>query len=598
LDGCQLDECQLLLSVWSGEMLAVRQMSKIDDLARSLAERTSPAGTPGRRRAQPTDLDQIARVFAAPMSRRRVFRLGAAAAGASLFTLPSRAHAQADDDPCPTCASRPGTQPCCVRFGNGLARVAIGQCYDPNTQECCTGTSPDDGLPTAWICSQGTTCAGDGRCVCRRQLCGGVCCAEDEDCIVEDLFTPDNDLCAKRCPPGQNHCRSLQSGFGAEPGECCPSFQNCCGDGCCLGRCCKKGGEAWCCEDTNICSDIPGLCGCPQSQRCGQNCCEPGAVCCRVSLAGELGGRRLGAAAYVCCSPGLEKELLDALEKFLHLEPLPLWGEAAGASGQAARRQRARASASAGAADALVALGAVQGRGALAADLLRSGRPDSSYRKPVKAGKPALTPVAPGPGLDAAAAQALNKLLAAEARAWALLNAAATAYARSLGAIRASNVRAARGQARAYGKFAGKAAKALRPIPRLRAAAAAALQGGGTPEVTVTARQVADFQAAVRRGGLPADLRARLTQLGLGRAEQRKVARLIVGTDPQRVAGDVLIAPLANASRRSAVAKLSTLLARQAARSRTRPITVSKRRPRNVRGTAPRPHTSQSSRRR
>ena len=579
-------------------MLALRQMSRIDDLARSLAERPSPAGLPDRSRADSSDptLDRIARVLAAPMSRRRAFGLAAAAAGASLFPMPSRAYAQGADDPCPTCASRPGTLPCCLRLGNGLAKVAVGQCYNPQTEECCTGPGSYDGQPTAWICSEGTTCSGSG-CACRRQLCGGSCCADDEDCIVEDLFNPDDDLCAKKCPPGQSHCRSIQSGFGAAPGECCPSFSNCCGDGCCLGRCCKKGGEAWCCEDTDICSDTPGFCGCPQSQRCGNQCCEAGSVCCRVSVAGELMGRHFGVGRYTCCSPGLEKELLDALEKFLHLEPLPLWGGGAGASGQAAQRQRARVAAS-GAADALVALGAVQSLGALAADRLRSGSPDSRYRHPVKADKPALAPVAPGPGLDAAAAQALNKLLAAEARAWALLDAAATAFARSLGAIRASNVRAARGQARAYGQFAGKAAKALRPVPGLRAAAAAALQSGGTPEVNMTARQVADYQAAVRRGGLPADLRARLTQLGLGRTEQRKVARLILGTEPERVAGDVLIAPLADASRRAALARLAKLLARQAARSRTRPITVSNRRPRNVRGTAPRPHTSQSSRRR
>lgn len=573
-------------------------MSRIDDLARSLAERPSPADV-SRVRAQSRDpaLDRVARVLAAPLSRRRVFRLAAAAAGTSLFTLPSRAHAQAADDPCPTCADRPGTMPCCRRLGGGLAKVAVGQCYDPKTEECCFGPDPYDGQPTAWICSEGTTCAGSG-CVCRRPLCGGTCCPEDEDCHVEDPFSPDSDICAKKCPPGQYHCPSTQSGFGTQAGECCSAFQNCCGDGCCRGNCCKKGGAAWCCDDTDICSDIPGFCGCPQSQRCGSLCCEAGAVCCRASVAGELAGRHVGVGHYTCCSPGLEKELRDALEKLLHLEPLPLWGEAASASGQATRRPRARAATADGAADALVALEAVKSLGALAADRLRSGRPDSRYRHPVKADKPALAPVAPGPGLDAAGAQALNKLLAAEARAWSLLNAAAAAYARSLGAIRASNVRAARSQARSYGRFAGKAAKALRPLPRLRAAAVAGLQAAGTPEVNVTARQVADFQASVRSGGLPADLRARLTQLGLGRAEQTNVARLILAKEPQRVAGDILIAPLADASRSAALAKLAKQLAGQAARSRRRPITVSNRRPRKVRGRTPRPHTSQSSRRR
>ena len=178
-------------------------MSRIDDLARSLAERPSPADV-SRVRAQSRDpaLDRVARVLAAPLSRRRVFRLAAAAAGTSLFTLPSRAHAQAADDPCPTCADRPGTMPCCRRLGGGLAKVAVGQCYDPKTEECCFGPDPYDGQPTAWICSEGTTCAGSGGCA-GRPLCGGTCCPEDEDCHVEDPFSPDSDICAKKCPPGQ-----------------------------------------------------------------------------------------------------------------------------------------------------------------------------------------------------------------------------------------------------------------------------------------------------------------------------------------------------------------------------------------------------------
>ena len=60
------------------------------------------------------------------MSRRHALRLAAAAAGTSLIALPSRAHAQAADDPCPTCASRPGTVPCCRRLGGGLSYVLTG----------------------------------------------------------------------------------------------------------------------------------------------------------------------------------------------------------------------------------------------------------------------------------------------------------------------------------------------------------------------------------------------------------------------------------------------------------------------------------------
>jgi hypothetical protein len=216
----------------------------------------------------------------------------------------------------------------------------------------------------------------------------------------------------------------------------------------------------------------------------------------------------------------------------------------------------------------------------------------------VRARKPALAPISAGPGLDATAAQALNKLLSAEARAWTLVHAAAQAHARSLGAIRAHNARAAVSQARASGRFSAQAAKALRPLPGLRKAAASALQTAGTPEVTLSARQVLAFQGSVRRGGLPADLRARLNQLGLDSSDQKRIRALILGKEPERGSGSILIRPLADASTRATLGRLARLFARRAAHSRKQPITVSKAGPRTVRGTSPRRHTSQSLRRR
>jgi hypothetical protein len=102
------------------------------------------------------------------MPRRSALRLvgGALVAAGTSGLLPSRARA-GGGDPCPTCADRPGTLPCCARFGNGLAHVAIGQCYDPNTQQCCIGPSASDpGTPTAWICSRCDTCGADGAQLC------------------------------------------------------------------------------------------------------------------------------------------------------------------------------------------------------------------------------------------------------------------------------------------------------------------------------------------------------------------------------------------------------------------------------------------------
>jgi hypothetical protein len=240
-----------------------------------------------------------------------------------------------------------------------------------------------------------------------------------------------------------------------------------------------------------------------------------------------------------------------------------------------------------------VAIGAVADLAVLAYDSIKNPRPDSAYRRAVKAPRVALRPVAPGAGLDAAAAQALSKLLIAEARAWALIYAAAVARMRALGAIKARNMKAARGQARASATFAAGAAKALRRVPRLRTAALAALQSSGTPEVRVTANQVRSFQSSVRSDGLPADLRARLSQLGLSAAEKRRVAKLIVARRGDARDRNVLVEPLASDSQQAALRTLVRKLGRFAAATRRRPISASKPGPAKVR--ARRPHTSESS---
>jgi hypothetical protein len=296
---------------------------------------------------------------------------------------------------------------------------------------------------------------------------------------------------------------------------------------------------------------------------------------------------------YSCCQPGLERDLLDHLESIPPIFPFGGFFQSAFAAG--ARRQLGRAAAAPGSADALDALAGVANLAALASDRLRSGRPDSRYRRPVRARKPSPARISPGPGLDAAAAAALDKLVSAEARAWTLVDAAAIAHARSLGAIRADDAKAAVSQARASGRFSAAAAKALRPVPRLRKAAAAALEGAGTAEVSVTSREVLAFQDSVRRNGLPADMRARLTQLRLGKSDQKRVSKLILASRPESGTGNVLIAPLVSASILANLDELAKLFARRAARSRKQPITVSKVRPRTVKGTSPRRHTSQAS---
>jgi hypothetical protein len=566
-------------------------------------------------------LDEIAVALTAPMSRRRAMRLTLGAAATAYLGLPAgRASAQRPCKRTPVC--EPGTRVCVASRPDGCPG-----CCTPS-EKCCVG-APDNantaccdeafgydcgplnfyGTPSC-ACKPENTCQGindpiccrpEEKCivrggqepVCCKQPCGKEeCCFENEDCVMGERLAPDTDFCAKPCGAGQFHCPGS--------GKCCDHNEECCGDGCCSGKCCRGGGSRWCCPGTLVCGSSPGQCGCPGGHRCGEDCCPAGSECCRLSFSTDIlrrfGGPRIGAARYSCCSPGLEKELLDGLES-LPSPPVSAFF-ASSASGAGARRQRGRVAASPGSADALDALAGVANLAALASDRFRSGRPDSRYRRPVRARKLALAPISPGPGIDATAARALNKLLSAEARAWTLVDAAAQAHARSLGAIRAHNASAAVSQARASGRFSAQAAKALRPLPGLRKAAAAALQSAGTPEVTISAREVLAFQSSVRRGGLPADLRARLTQLGLGGADQKRIRALILGREPERSSGSILIGPLANASTRATLGKLAKLFARRAAQSRKQPITVSKPGPHTVRGTSPRRHTSQSLRRR
>lgn len=538
-------------------------MSRIDDLARRSALRSRRVGA----------VNGLALALASPISRRRAFRLAAVAAGTSVFGLRTES-AQACAS-CPQMFDPPNwTQFCGYAVGVGCKFVCC-----PPEQECCTAEGgvkcckTDEGYECGPVVNDIPTC----RC---KTPCYADCCRPGEECVITDPEDGQG-FCDPGCDPGRTRC-------AWSPYVCCPHDYPCCGEGCCdpIFTCCSGQGSGerrndTCCGPGYVCDTSSAFpeCQCLGPLKCGDRCCPLGQVC---------ASSRYPA---VCRGPQWDdlEDLLDSLGQTLSNA-----GAAIGGSASASRKLPARLSAASGTTDALVAIGAVANLGALAYDRLRSGRPDSAYRRSVRALKPRLAPLAPGPGLDASAAHALHRLLSAEARAWALVNAATLAQGRSLGAIRARDLVAARSQARAYGRFAGQAAKALRRVPALRAAALAALQAGGTPEVTVTDAQFRAFQDSVRKGGLPAEMKARLTQLGLRRADQRRVAKVVLATRPR--GGPVLIAPLADASRLAATTRLAKLFKRTAARSRRQPLVRSTTRPGTVSGA--RPHTSQASRRR
>jgi hypothetical protein len=554
-------------------------MSRIDDLARGLVTREAQVAD-----AAELPLERIARAAATSISRRHALRLlGGVLVTATVPTsLVSPARGAAG---CTACGVEHGEgcvgdykcgqgvlvdEPVCCKFPGYFEPFSTD--YGTCAQAGGHGETPPGGA--VCCCPAGFTCGNPAveACVCPNTQCGSQCCKPGEECHEPPgADNPEDLICLEPCAEAICYW-----GAGA---HCCTDA-DCCGDGCCPDgeACCSNSEAEWCCPSSRYtCSGDAFQCGCLPLQECGEVCCPLGTWCYRERFGECLGPQR-----------DHYDELLDFLRTLLP------GGAVAGASASAARSTLAGAAAARGSTGAVVAVAAVGHLAALAHDRLRASRPDSAYRRPVKVRKPRLGRLAPGPGLDPPAARALHKLLSAEADAWALLNAAAVARARSLGAIRARNLEAARRQARASGRLDGEAAKALRQIPALSRKAAAALRAAGTPEVTVTAEQFRAYQNSVRDDGLPADMRARLGQLGLGRADQRRVAKIILAARPK--SGPVLIAPLADASRLGAMGSLARLLRKAAVRSRRKPLVRSKGGPATVPGV--RPHASQSSQRR
>ncbi|MFL5832016.1 MAG: hypothetical protein ACJ76X_19025 [Solirubrobacteraceae bacterium] len=216
-----------------------------------------------------------------------------------------------------------------------------------------------------------------------------------------------------------------------------------------------------------------------------------------------------------------------------------------------------------------LALAAVATLGsAVAADFV-SNRRDSSYRRAVFLHTPSLPKLPHGPGLSKNAATALDRLIAAETKAFGLLDAASRCRARARAAEHANDSAMTKRQIRAASRFAGRGATALKRLPAMRLAAARTLRGTRTREVTVTADQVARLQADIRTHGLSAPLRGELKRLGVGRPGLELAIQGILSTAPSEVAGGVLIAPLADHRRNQVINTLASDLSSYARATRT-----------------------------
>jgi hypothetical protein len=545
---------------------------RVDRLARRLA---NPGGhvltrqrLPQPGAAEPV-LDGVARALVAPVTRRRAVVLvgGAVVAGSVLRPGGARADARVCPAGTTKCQSAGGPS-ACMPTGKGLvccnSDVCAGYCTHPG-QICAqdggrlahcedgpgictdrlkpvfcqqrgprTGSTACDQPPTiegnlGWCCGKDEVC-GDKYpdCKCNpAKACGDACCKSNEYC--EDLgFLRGGKVCLRKCDPATYH-RCPPPAV-----HCCPANRDCDGS----------------------------TCVCKTGETCGTNCCKAGDAC--------LGGSRCGKPPTPPPSPGP----LDFLGNMLGLI-----NQTAGSRGG---KHRVRGAAADPAGAALLALAAVDAQAAAAGAAFTDLHVDRAYKRKVVAATPKLPKLAAGPGLDARAARALDTLLAAQAKAFALVLAAATSLARSRAALRKHDRTLARRQALASAAFASQAAKTLRGVPALRAKAAATLTSTGTAEVTATAAQVLALQASVRAGGVPSDLAAQLARLGIRGADLGRVKAALLASS---AGGPALIAPLADPAVTRTIEASAAALAKYAKAARRAPIRTYRGEPLRVRGT-------------
>ena len=263
--------------------------------------------------------------------------------------------------------------------------------------------------------------------------------------------------------------------------------------------------------------------------------------------------------------------------------------QSAGSHGGGPRSQLMAAQATNPVDAALLALAAVNAQGVAAGSAFADRKVDRAYRRRVVAARPSAPRIASGPGLDPAAARALERLLAAEAKGFALTLAAGKALARARGATSGHDVRAARRQVLAAADFAARAARALRPVPSLRGSAAAALRATGAAEVVISPAEVLALQAEVRVSGIPPALRDRLRRLGVRGEDLAPVRAGLLAGSP---GGAALIEPLADPARTRNLKAIATELARYAKSARRAPISRTRGLPKRLRAhatTAPNP---------
>lgn len=506
-------------------------------------------GTTHRAPTPESAFDGLARALVTPVSRRRVLAVAGGAVAAASLLRPGRAQADCFPGGPQVCSNPKGARVCVPAdlacCSNEFCAIACPypwrDCGGPaicnDSARMCSVYAVQAGFDKAQtkFCSQQVTvtngCVAAGQSVATR----GWCCKPTESCATTfgDCVCF-NAVCGSDCCKKDEECVSL----GLLRGEGCRPK-------------CRKG---WHHDGEN--------CVCDNGQTCGVVCCPAGKECNGSS----------------CVSPPPPTKWPDIFGAFSSFGDSVNQTAASRGGGHAADRARAAAATPVDA--ALLALGAVNAQGLAAGSTFGDVNADTAFRRKVVAARPSVPRLQSGTGLDPRAAAALQSLLNIEAQGFAQLLAGGAALARARGALRHKDDAAARKQVLAAAGFANKAAQALRRVPSLRAAAAAALTSTGAAEVVISSGDVGALHAAVHTGGVPADLKAALARLGVtGNALSGVKDGLLVDS----TGGPVLIAPLADPARTKNIQAMATELTAFAQRARRQPIERSHGEPKRYR---------------
>jgi hypothetical protein len=541
--------------------MATMRRRSFDDRLLDLVRKDEARADLGRRHAASAPafnaprMDMVARALAVPMPRRRAVGLISGALLAGGAWRPGRARAAAQ-----TCG---GDTPVACDHPKG-ARVCAPVGYN-----CCAAPG------CALACKPWQSCAGGGSCNDTAKMCsgagGGLPITQKRPTFCSIKGTAST-ICTDYKPV------EVTFGWCCRAGEKCDTSESGPGRGCiCPGEVC---GSDLCCQKGEVCDSEFGFLGfdyrcvkgCPDRKKpCLGTCCTGDLVCTSNGCACPAGSV---ATVKGTCVPKKEdpgnpppwQPILNMLNMGAQTS--------AGHGGSSSRALIARPAQSGSAAidAALTAIAAVNGQGAAAYLAFGEGKRDPAFRR--KTGVARVTPptVTAGAGLDAASAAALTKLLAAEAKAYALVAASAKALWRSRAAHAKGQRAFAKSQLRASAKYAGQAASALNRLPVLRAGAAHALAAGAVAEVTPTADQVTAFLATLKSTGIPTYLRAPLAALGVGSPDLKHLRAGLLDQTVSSLLGPALIAPLTDPGQAKAMRQNASELSKFAKRARQHPI--------------------------